>query len=96
MSPRLIRWTLAALLVLGQSALLLHLSDIDAHASDSGSCNVCLLAHGLNTAIPSDPVSVYFPDQAATPVTGMQQARCCQPVAGLYRTRAPPQHTSAS
>jgi len=92
MQIRLNAWVLAALLVLSQSALLLHQSDIDAH-SDGKPCSVCLLAHGLDNALASQPVlhGDSAPHTALTASRHSFNYRC--PTGSSYRTRAPPQHT---
>ena len=89
MRIRLIHWALAALLVISQTALLQHLSDIDGH-SKSGSCTQCLLGHGLNNAVPSQP-------SFSSPLSNSAALVCSLPGSDYrhlavkpYLTRAPP------
>lgn len=88
MRRRLSYWLLAALLVIGQAALLAHQSDIDAH-SHGDRCTVCLLAHGLDHAVPSQ--FVLHVNSLETPVfTGGPLEARVAPAAVYYPARAPP------
>jgi hypothetical protein len=87
---RLNHWVLAALLVIGQAALLVHQCDIDAHAHGSD-CNICLLAHGLNSAVPSQfaPAAIKLDHLRISVAPSSVGAR--RPTVS-YQTRAPPPH----
>ena len=88
MPRRLSQWLLAALLVIAQAALLIHQSDVDAHAHGEH-CPVCLLVHGLDNAVPSQ--FVLRVDKLDPPVFIIAGARVSAPqTASYYRTRAPP------
>jgi hypothetical protein len=94
MQRRLSHWILAALLVIGQAALLVHQSNIEAHAHD-GHCSVCLLVHGLDNAVPSQFVlHAHKPDQAVTVAT--RPSPCVRQTSVAYQTRAPPLYTYPS
>jgi hypothetical protein len=89
MRQRLYQLLPALLLVLGQkTALLVHQADIDAHAHGE-TCNVCLLAHGVDNAVPAGPTILpcirasLVP--AAEPQSGSQQR-----TRNIYLARAPP------
>ena len=88
---RLTYWLLAALLVIGQTVLLVHRSDIDAHAHGER-CTVCVLVHGLDHAVSSHfevPFSgLETPTFVATSATtSNRQAN------NHYPARAPPSNT---
>jgi hypothetical protein len=94
MPRRVSHWILAALLVFGQAALLIHQSDIDAHAHD-GHCSVCLLVHGCDNALPTQFVlHAHRPDQTLT-ITTLPSGRVRQ-ASVFYQTRAPPLYTQES
>lgn len=86
------RWfshTLSALLlVVCQTALLVHQSDIDAH-SHGENCTVCLLVHGLDNALPMHFAAL--PVKPAAPVV-VTEKPCghTQQTPAVYRARAPP------
>ncbi len=79
---------LAALLLLGQSALLLHQVDFVAHA-DGHSCTLCLAAHGMDHPVPA---MASLPN--ATPIHHAVSFHPLSVVAGIHRhrptARAPP------
>ena len=88
MRRRLSYWLLAALLVIGQAALLAHQSDVAAH-SLGDQCTVCLLAHGLDHAVPGKFVlHLDKPDVAQLAVA--PAATRAAPAAVYYPVRAPP------
>lgn len=90
--PRWFSHTLSALLlVLCQTALLVHQSDIDAH-SHGEHCTVCLLVHGLDNALPAH-VAVLPAVPAAAPAHAETLQDCVQPCATVYSARAPPSLT---
>lgn len=81
----------ALLLALVQAALLLHESDIAAHANDSENCEICLVGQGLGHAL-SDigyaPAIVSHTRLRATPSTPVIPiVRYC-----AFSPRAPPAH----
>ena len=88
MRRRLSYWLLAALLVIGQAALLAHQSDVDAH-SHGDRCAVCLLAHGLDHAVPGQ--FVLHLDKVDAPRLAVAPAATRAVVAAVYYpVRAPP------
>jgi len=94
MPRRLSHWLLAALLVIGQAALLIHQSDIDAHAHGEH-CPVCLLVHGLDNAVPSQ--FVLRVDKVDPPLCFAARTHACvRQTAGYYPARAPPSYTHLS
>jgi hypothetical protein len=94
MHRRLSHWVLAALLVIGQAALLVHQSDIDAHGPD-GSCSICLLVHGLDHAVPNQfALHLDEPQQALSIVA--QPSAWVRHTIAFYWTRAPPLYTHHS
>ena len=94
MPRRLSHWLLAALLVIGQAALLIHQSDIDAHAHGEH-CPVCLLVHGLDNAVPSQ--FVLRVDKVDPPLCFAARTHTCvRQTAGYYPARAPPSYTHLS
>jgi len=59
MQKRLLQWLAALLLVFGQTALLAHQTDIDAHHDKGDDCAVCQVAHSLDvTAAAPQPLTV--------------------------------------
>jgi len=89
MHTRLIPWTLAVLLVLCQSALLLHQSDLNAH-SEGGICSICLLAHGIDTALPTLPFLPNARPETPTLAHDTPRAGYCHVAIQAYDSRAPP------
>jgi len=88
MRRRLSYWLLAALLVIGQAALLAHQSDVDAH-SHGDRCTVCLLAHGLDHAVPGG--FVLHLDKVDIPQLAVALAVTrAAPAEVYYPVRAPP------
>lgn len=51
MQKRLLQWSTALLLILGQTALLAHQTDIDAHHDKGDDCVVCQVAHSLDATV---------------------------------------------
>ena len=89
MQKCLLHWLTALLLILGQTALLAHQTDIDAHHERGEDCVACNLAHNLDAAVTaSQPPAVL-----ASPVNEQPFSNCTSPRSKqLYRTRsrAPP------
>jgi len=89
MQKRLLQWLLASMLVFGQTALLAHQTDIDAHHDNGDDCAVCQVAHSLDaTVTASQPLAVL-----AFPVDERLFSSCTSPLSTtLYRarSRAPP------
>jgi hypothetical protein len=91
MRQRLYQLLPALLLVLGQTALLVHQADIDAHAHGE-TCSVCLLAHGVDSAVPAGPA--ILPRIRASLVRASEpQSGSQQPTRNIYLARAPPAAT---
>ena len=88
MRRRLSYWLPVVLLVLCQSLLLLHQADLDAH-SHGDTCSLCLVAHGVDSALPSTVAVAYSGPVSAVPTTASDTnqatSRC-----GIYFARAPP------
>jgi hypothetical protein len=89
MKRRLSFWLPALLLVLCQTALLVHQADIDAHTAHGDNCSVCLLAHGLNSALPASPALTPAVAVSSVSLSDDQASRLCR-AGGFYLTRAPP------
>jgi hypothetical protein len=88
MRQRLLHWLPAVLLVLCQTALLVHQADIDAH-SHGENCTVCLLVHGLDNALPT-PFVVHV-SRPVSPVPDIvQQTAYLLQSRSFYFSRAPP------
>ncbi len=82
-------WILAALLIIAQTALLVHQADIDAHTHD-GHCSACLLVHGLDNAVPHHQFVLRVDDPEHASTISARPLAWVRPVTGLYQTRAPP------
>jgi len=91
MRLRLSQWLPVLLLVLCQTALLIHQSDIDAHAHGEN-CSVCLLVHGLDNALPTRFV-IHIDKPVAPVFVAGQQSGCIPQTRSFYLTRAPPSIT---
>ena len=82
---------LALLLVLAQTGLLLHKTDLAAHADDSDTCVICLVSHGLDAALTDFGDCPAISMQAAllsyTSPYMIHNAQC-----RAYSPRAPPTH----
>ena len=83
------KWLLVAVLVVGQTTLLAHQSDLDAHSDSADNCVVCHIASGM------DGISTCTPTHAVNRVRGEIQppiiATAFYPAfTQLPRSRAPP------
>jgi hypothetical protein len=76
------------LLVLSQTALLVHQADIDAH-SHTDNCSICLLVHGLDSALPSQFAALPCRPVCSFPVTEQVTWHARQ-TRNAYLARAPP------
>jgi len=89
MQKRLLQWLAALLLVFGQTALLAHQTDIDAHHDKGDDCAVCQVAHSLDATVTApQPLTV-----PALPVDERLFPSGISPLSTtLYRarSRAPP------
>lgn len=88
MRKLLLHGLIALLLVLGQTALLAHQTDIDAH-DGSDDCVVCHLAYSLDAAVPTAQVCVTL----TSPVDEQILPTCSSLVSTtppVARSRAPP------
>jgi len=91
MRRRLLHWLPAILLVLCQTALLVHQADIDAHAHGEN-CSVCLLVHGVDSALPTRFV-IHIGKPVSPAAVVEQQYSYFRQIPRFYRTRAPPVST---
>lgn len=91
MRQRLYQWLPALLLVLSQTALLIHQADIDAHTHGE-TCTVCLLAHGVDSAVPAGPPILPCIRASLVPACE-QQSGSRQQTRNIYLARAPPAAT---
>jgi hypothetical protein len=78
----------AFILVLSQTVLLVHQADIDAH-SHGDNCSVCLLVHGLDSALPTQFAALPCTPVSSFPVTEQVPGHARQ-TRNVYLARAPP------
>jgi len=83
------KWFLLAVLLLGQTTLLAHQSDLDAHSGSSENCPVCHITSSM------DAISVGKSTHAVNPVRGKIQlpvisAHCPSAFTHIPNSRAPP------
>ena len=89
MQKCLLHWLTVLLLVLGQTALLAHQTDIDSHHDQGEDCVVCHLSHSLDATVTATSPLIVF----ASPVNEQLFSICTSPLSALFyrtRSRAPP------